>query len=136
MLEIQHLEDRLREARGYVSALREVLGLAPDADKSMAELARDIILKRGHDVHITEMLRSMGREITRESRVSLTSALSAYARRGDVFIKTGPNRFGLVEFKAVKKPLPKLPKQPPDNFGELEPTPEPKAEKTECHRSA
>lgn len=132
MREIQHLEERLREARGYVAALREVLGLDPRTEKSMVEFARDIMLERGHEVHITDILRAMGREITRESRVSLTSALSAYARRGDIFVKTGPNRFALIEFKATRKPLPKLPKQPPDDFGQMEPE-KTKSEKTDTN---
>ena len=122
--EMQNLEARLRESRGYVRALRELLGLSPYGEKSMAKQARDIISERGHPVHIIEMLHAMGREVTRESRVSLTSALSAYVRRGDTFTKAGPNQFGLLEHRSHKKstirtkPLPRS--EPPDNFGEIE----------------
>lgn len=122
-LEIQHLEARLREAKGYARALRELLGLEPASDRSMVEEARDIIRDKGHSVHITELLRVMGKEVTRENRVSLTGALSAYVRRGDIFAKVGPNQFTLIELKHHKNP--KISKgQPPDNFGELEPTTE------------
>jgi hypothetical protein len=118
--EIQYLESRLREAKGYVSALRELLGLEPTNEKSMVDQARDIILQKGHAVHITELLEAMGREVTRENRVSLTSALSAYLRRGDIFTKAGPNRFGLYELKHRTPSKGSLRSQPPDDFGQLE----------------
>jgi hypothetical protein len=117
--EIQHLEARLREARGYVRALRELLGLEAPSERSMVEQARDIILDRGHAVHITELLAAMGKDNTRETRVSLTSALSAYARRSDIFTREGPNRFGLFELKRRRRAA-KPRSDPPDNFGELE----------------
>jgi hypothetical protein len=117
--EIHHLEDRLREARGYARALRELLGLERPSDRSMVEQARDIILERGNSVHITELLAAMGKEITRETRVSLASALSAYARRGEIFTREGPNRFGLFELKRRRSARPTS--VPPDDFGELEP---------------
>ena len=117
--EIHHLEARLREARGYARALRELLGLERPSDRSMVEQARDIILGRGNSVHITELLAAMGKEITRETRVSLASALSAYARRGEIFTREGPNRFGLFELKRRRSARAKS--EPPDDFGELEP---------------
>jgi hypothetical protein len=83
----------------------------------MVEQARDIILERGHSVHITELLAAMGKEITRETRVSLASALSAYARRGEIFTREGPNRFGLFELKRRRSARTKS--GPPDDFGEL-----------------
>jgi hypothetical protein len=85
----------------------------------MVEQARDIILERGHSVHITELLAAMGKEITRESRVSLASALSAYARRGEIFTREGPNRFGLFELKRRRSARSKS--EPPEDFGEVEP---------------
>jgi hypothetical protein len=115
--EVQNLEDKLREAKGYISALRDLIGMGNQPDKSTVELARDIIFERGHSVHITELLAAMGREITRENRVSLTGAISAYARRGEIFTREGPNRFGLLH--AAPKSRPKASTEPPDNFGEL-----------------
>lgn len=111
--EIQQLEDALQEARGYARALRELLSTSRT---SSVDMARDIIRSKGHAVHITELLEAMGREVTRESRVSLTGALSAYARRGEIFTRQGPNRFGLVEQSqhvVDRKPV------PPDDFGQL-----------------
>jgi hypothetical protein len=59
----------------------------------------------------------MGKEVTRETRVSLASALSAYARRGEIFTREGPNRFGLFELKRKRRE--RLKSELPDNFGEL-----------------
>ena len=112
-LDIQRLEARLMEARGYVRALRELLGVK---DKSMVDQARDIILQRGHPVHITEMLRAMGREVTRENRVTVTGALAAYVRRGDIFTRPAPNQFGLIELKHGGQ-FPK--RAPPEDFGQI-----------------
>lgn len=118
--EIQHLEDKLREAKGYISALKDLIGLGSQSDKSTVDMARDIIFERGHAVHITELLAAMGREITRENRVSLTGALSAYARRGDIFRREGPNTFGLLKPTSSPKANPRAAStEPPDNFGEL-----------------
>jgi hypothetical protein len=124
--EILVLEDRLREARGYVKALREVLGEDAPGDRSMAEIARDIIITRQHSVHITELLRAMGRELTRENKVSLTSVLAAYVRRGEIFTRLGPNQFGLLELGHVPKPLNEQ-QEPPADFGDLTDPPPNKA---------
>jgi hypothetical protein len=120
-IEIQSLEARLREAKGYVRALRELLG-EEDADKSMVAMARDIILEQGHPVHITDLLKGMGRDLTREARVSLTSALAAYVRRGDVFTRAGPNTFGLRELNHTRKMAPSQ-SEPPADFGSLDEVP-------------
>ena len=117
--EIQYLEAKLREAKGYVTALKDLLGPSVHGDKSTVEIARDIILDRGHAVHITELLSAMGRDVTRENKVSLTSALSAYARRGEIFTREGPNRFGLQEADHSPKQRPPTQVEPPDDFGEL-----------------
>lgn len=115
-MEIQQLEHRLTEARGYVRGLQELIGVDPGNDRSMVQQARDIILAKGRPAHITELLRAMGRPVTRETRVSLTGALAAYVRRGDTFAKAGPNTFTLVELKRTRKPTKT---EPPADFGEM-----------------
>ncbi|WP_150103234.1 hypothetical protein [Hyphomicrobium denitrificans] len=131
--EIQILEFRLREANGYARALRELLGLGPYGEKSMVDQARDIISERGHPVHIVELLKAMGREVSRENRVSLTSALSAYVRKGEIFRKFGPNEFGLRDHKPNKSrklSLSTKPRaEPPDDFGQMA-IPPPKTDET------
>jgi hypothetical protein len=135
--EIQVLEEKLRSARIYVQALQDVLKLV-DGDSavepsestmksgSAVDRAREAILKLGKPLHINNLLDAMGREITRESRASLTSSIAAYVRRGDTFTRPAPNTFGLVELghtaPAGGTPQP----QPPQGFGKVIQSPDPK----------
>jgi hypothetical protein len=114
-MEIQTLEDKLRSAKIYVQALHDVLRLLGGAPASPGETesgqisetvprsgsavdqARQVILKTGSPVHISPLLAALGKDISRESRASLTSSLAAYVRRGEIFTRPAPNTFGLVE---------------------------------------
>lgn len=59
------------------------------------------VLKReGHAIHIKDLVEATGKKATRVNRSSLSSSLSAYARKGEIFTKPAPNTFGLVEFGA------------------------------------
>lgn len=130
MQEIQSLEDKLRAAKAYVQALRDVLSLMGDSSDSVAAesvlrprsavaQARDVILKRGSPVHVSELLVEMGKPVTRESRASLTSSLAAYVRRGDIFTRPAPNTFGLIELGHTQSPTDE--EQPPSGFGRIAP---------------
>lgn len=134
-LEIQSLEEKLRAARIYLQALRDVLKvgqLAENRDQggvsadvllrpgSAVALARDAILARGKPVHINELLGIQGKELTRESRASLTSSLSAYVRRGEIFTRPAPNTFGLIELGHDHSET-GPPNEPPRGFGQSTP---------------
>jgi hypothetical protein len=93
---------------------------------SAVNKARETILRRGKPVHINELLVAVGKEVTRESRASLTSSIAAYVRRGEIFTRPAPNTFGLVELghaaPAGGAPQP----QPPQGFGKVVQSPDPK----------
>jgi hypothetical protein len=112
--EIAALEDRLKSAKAYVQALNDVMKIlngddarassqAADASESAlrpgsaVDQARQAILMLGEPVHISELLKMLGRDVSRESRASVASSISAYVRRGEIFARTGPNTFGLIE---------------------------------------
>jgi hypothetical protein len=128
--EIQVFEERLKAARVYVQALRDVLKLLDDepAESSPADSvlrsgsavaqARDVILRRGEPVHIVELLEALGKEPTRESRASLTSSLSAYVRRHEIFTRPGPNTFGLIELGRSSMDAGRG-DEPPRGFGQI-----------------
>ena len=129
--EIQSLDEKIRAAKVYVKALRDVLnmldrdGTAEVAEStlrpgSLVAQARDVILKKGHPAHISNLLSAMGKEQTREARASLASSLAAYVRRGDIFVRTAPNTFGLLELGHSAESAPRVP-SPPTGFGKLEP---------------
>jgi hypothetical protein len=117
--EIQQLEDRLRTARIYVQALRDVLkasDTSADSDVrpgSMLDQAREAIRKAGKPLHVSDILRAIGRP--EDSKNSLTGSLAAYVRREEIFTRPAPNTFGLVEFdqkvEAYMEPT------PPSHFG-------------------
>lgn len=111
--EIQDLNAKVREARVYIQALQDVLKMLPREDvtvtphdasqthslrpgSGMAQV-RDAIIERGHPLHISALLEKLGKSASREARISLSSSLAAYVRKGEVFTRTGPNTFGLIE---------------------------------------
>ncbi len=116
--EIQDLEDqkkaldaKIHDARIYIQALEDSKRLFPKEgtdDENFEEPvtlkvgtalagARDVIYKAGKPLYIDEILKQMGREVTKKARVSLVGSISAYARDGKIFKKAGKNTFGLIE---------------------------------------
>lgn len=126
-LEVHALEEKLRTARIYLQALQDVMkALGGQSDEARGESilrsgsavsqARDVILKASKPVHISDLLRALGRDDTRDVRASLTSSLAAYVRRGEVFTRPAPNTYGLVELghETVEDAEP----APPAGFGQ------------------
>lgn len=128
--EIQSLKEQLREASVYVKALQDVLKILPRDAESQAEssarlrpgssaaVARDIILKKGKPVHLNDLLQEMGKDINRGNRASLSSSLAAYVRKGEIFSRPAPNRFGLVEMEHAGQE--ERSSEPPEDFGAFE----------------
>jgi hypothetical protein len=124
--EISGLEEKIKAARVYISALHDILkmldkedvGTTSDATLrpgSAVAQARDVILTKGVPVHIDEILDLTGKGSSREAKASLTSSLAAYVRRGDIFTRPAPNTFGLLELghnNSDGDPL-----EPPNDFG-------------------
>lgn len=129
--EIQDLEAKIRDARVYIQAMQDMLKVLPRDNESgtivtvlragsaMAK-AREVILRGGQPVHIIQILQGLGKELTRENRASVSSSLAAYVRRGEIFTRTGPNIFGLIELGHKNEPETS---EPPPDFGEVGPTP-------------
>jgi hypothetical protein len=110
--EIDGLEDKIKAAKVYVAALRDVLKLMDKSGKTASEMedgetklragsavaqARDIILERGEPVYLDDLLEAMGKEVTRDSKASLAGSLAAYVRREEIFSRPAPSTFGLIE---------------------------------------
>ena len=128
--EIIGLEDKIKAAHVYVQALRDVLKMMNTDDAaapavlrsgSAVAKAREEIMRQGIPVHISDLLKALGKDPTRENRASLTSSLSAYVRSGEIFTRPEPNTFGLVELgqteKAEEVPI------PPRGFGKDDASP-------------
>ena len=125
--EIQGFEDKIRAARIYVQALKDILKmLNSDSSDQASESslragsavaqARDVILRADAPVHINDILEQIGKEATREGRASLTSSIAAYVRKGEIFTRTAPNTFGLIELDHEAEEDEVL--SPPAGFGQ------------------
>lgn len=110
--EINILELRLREARAYLQATQDALrllvkthgeqkaiGVRPG---SILDQAFNILKEANRPMKIMDLLNALGKEQTHENRQSLVGSVGAYARKGRLFTKTGPNTFGLLEWKRKK----------------------------------
>lgn len=107
--EVQQLEEKIRAGRIYMQALQDVLRLMASPKEavvhaetairpgSLVAKAREAIFAHKSPMHITDLLKALGLEQSRENRASLTSSLSAYVRRQEVFTRPSPGTFGLVE---------------------------------------
>jgi hypothetical protein len=104
--EVVTLEEKLKAAKAYINALRDVLkvtsGEASESEPRLKEgssvaMAREAILARGEPVRLDDLLLSIGKEATQASRSSLAGSLAAYVRRNEIFTRPAPNTFGLIE---------------------------------------
>jgi hypothetical protein len=123
--EIGTFEDKIKATKVYIQALRDILKMLDNEDDgsspesvlrsgSAVDQARQVILERGTPVHINELLEALGKEVTRESKASLTSSLAAYVRRSEIFTRPAPSTFGLAELghETMEES-----QEPPDDFG-------------------
>ena len=106
--EIIALEDKLKVTKVYVKALRDILKIVGKDDSeeasetklrkgSLVDQAHEVIHERGEPVHIDDLLKAMGKEVTRDAKASLNSSLAAYVRNGEIFVRTAPATYGLIE---------------------------------------
>jgi hypothetical protein len=126
--EIISLEEKTRSAKIYVQALRDILKMigsdtaetqeaeATLRSGSAADQARRVILDNGAPVHIDDILSALGKDATREAKASLTSSLAAYVRRDEIFTRSAPNTFGLVELGHTSN-IEASGNEPPADFG-------------------
>ena len=133
--EIIALEKKLEVAKVYLQALRDIRSamvsetsgeVDPALRKGSAVArARDIILSERAPVHIDALLERLGKPVTRDTKASLTSSLSAYVRRGEIFSRPAPNTFGLIELG--HHDFGEEAATPPPDFGKETPTGTPRS---------
>lgn len=122
-LEIAALERQLEAAHAYIQAMEEALKLAerngtgvPATREAVRSLrkgsmpakAYPILKRAGRPIYVATLLEEMGEEVTTENKRALASALSAYARKKDIFTRPEPNTFGLVELSGSDSAAPDL----------------------------
>lgn len=112
-------------AAAYIQAMQDMLKSLPrdpsDArspdqvlrhGSAMAQ-AREAIQKAGKPLHITDILRAIGRPVDKETRLSIGGSIANYVRRGEIFTRTAPNTFGLTGMNYD------TPQEPPADFGSV-----------------
>lgn len=108
---IQAMQDMLKSLpRDFTDAKTAQQVLRPGS--AMARV-KEAIEAAGKPLHILEILRAIGRPPSKENRTSIGGSISNYARRGEIFVRTAPNTFGLLGMEGAKA------SEPPDDFGEV-----------------
>jgi hypothetical protein len=130
--EISSLQMQLAQAEAYLQAIQDSIRVLPREQEVGVEAtalregtaiaqARDVLKAAGRPLHILEILRQMGRAPNKQNRVSLSGSLAAYVRRNQVFRKTAPNTFALLDDFVTSNDLSSW-EQPgiPDDFGKMD----------------
>ena len=121
--DITKLDNEIKLKRSYIQGLTDSLKYLPKADTggdapvklregSDIAIARQVLLKAGKALHVTEILKLMGKEVSKNHKTSASGYLNAYARKGLFFRKTAPNTFCAIELET-----PDHLAVPPDDFG-------------------
>jgi hypothetical protein len=104
--QISSIRRQVEMARVYIEAHEETLRLLPRMNSEQVlragsglEKARDAIKKVGKPLRIEEILAAVGKENTKDARVSLSGSIAHYVRRGEIFTRPAPNTYGLREFE-------------------------------------
>jgi len=121
-LEIAEYETKIREARSYLQALQDSMKLLPKESQntplgsvtlragSYTYKVYEYLKKIGKPAHINDILKMIGKDVTNTEKVNLASTLGTYVRKKEIFTRTAPNTFGLIELETIAD-------EPPDDFG-------------------
>jgi hypothetical protein len=123
--EIADLEQRLRDARIYLQAVQDSIKALPreamDGSQprelrqgTAVANARDLIKTAGRPLHITEILKGLGKPVDAKSKLSLSGSLAGYVRDGQIFSRPAPNTFGLIELGNARGT-----EEFPEDFGKM-----------------
>lgn len=97
----------IQKARSYIQALQDSMRFLPKNNGGQEDAAlrpgtalaqaRDVLQKAGKPMHISELLKALGKAGDKKNRLSLSGSLSSYVRNGQIFTRPAPNTFGLME---------------------------------------
>jgi hypothetical protein len=120
--EIVEYERKISETKSYIEALRDTIKLFPrstineSAESKIrpgSAIAKTLafLKKTGKPMHLNDILEGIGKVTTKKERVTLSGSLGWYVRRHEVFVRTGPNTFGLIGMESETE------EKPPEDFG-------------------
>lgn len=107
---VADLRSQVERAEAFIAGLEEAMKLVPTdggekkrqvehtpRSKSDVQKAKFQLSATGHSMHVSDILKAIGKEDTKQNRASLSSSLARYARKGEIFRRVGPNEFSLVQ---------------------------------------
>jgi len=144
-LEVQskEIDGQIREAKAYIQALEDmkkhISRAGTNADSTPAvrtgsavDKALQVLRAAGKPLHANEILKLMGREVSKGSRQALSGQISNYVRQGRIFTRTAPNTFGIIEWDSPNadgfgdsgaeedsSTNPVVTRSPPEGFGKM-----------------
>lgn len=106
---ITELESQRLACEAVINELESIIRLLPKDDLSVQIVkqlrfgtdvykAREALELARKPLYIKELIEKIGEQPTRNRRSSLSSQLSAYANKNEIFVKTAPNTFGLIDY--------------------------------------
>jgi hypothetical protein len=100
-LQEQLLTAQLGVIRSYIKNVAPSGGerrSAPGKSKSQISMIRDILMSTNTPLHVSELIRLVqDRYDVVLDRESVVSALTKKVRKGEIFVRTGPNTYGLKD---------------------------------------
>ena len=127
---IADLQLALAESKAYLAALQDTLKLMPTQGEHITAVpvlrdgtdlakVRNLLRTEGKHLHINDILKRLGKEVTRNNKAALGGSISTYVRKGHMFTRPAPNSFGLVEFEVQGggHTEAEAEVEPPDDFG-------------------
>lgn len=110
------LRNEIVRREAFIQGLSEALKMLP-ADISSIQQSVAEPLRAGSDIrraqqllsvatgplHVSGILKGIGKEDTKQNRASLTSSLARYARKGEIFQREGPNMFSLIAIGSTEE---------------------------------
>jgi hypothetical protein len=128
--EIEHHENKIREAKIYLQALQDSIRLLSQEGDTTDNLLDEplemvttlrpgssigktyqLLKKTRKPLYIDDILVGIGKEKSKKEKASLAGSLSAYVKRKQIFARTAPNTFGLIGMAKQEE------EEPPEGFG-------------------
>jgi DNA repair exonuclease SbcCD ATPase subunit len=125
--EIRELELQLAQAKSYLQAIQDSIKALPrdsaEAEQALRQgsglaKARQALHAAGKPMHVSEILKAIGKPNDKPNRISLSGSLGNYARKKQIFTKPSPNTFGLISFGNPTKS--KEEDDLPESFGTMQ----------------
>lgn len=133
--ENKEMELKIMQNNAYIQGIQEslrFLGKEPTGRSgerakvqiksgSAVAVIREILRKAGKPLHVNDILKEMGRPLTRNSKAAISGTLSPYVRDRNIFCRPAPNTFALIGTAEGGN-------EPPNTFGMDEDSPSPHRE--------